>query len=66
MGSGHHQHQQHINMFDLEEERREAARIIEKVNKKAKEIRGKIGRSPRGEESEGKMVVPSGTSSNIG
>jgi hypothetical protein len=29
-------------MFDLENERREAAMIIEKVNKKAREIRDKI------------------------
>lgn len=29
---------EHINMFDLEHERQEAARIIEKVNQKAKEL----------------------------
>lgn len=33
---------EHINMFDLENERKEAARIIEKVNKKAKELQDKI------------------------
>ena len=31
-----------INLFDLEEERQEAALIIEKVNKKAKDIKNQL------------------------
>jgi hypothetical protein len=38
-------HHHPINVFDLDQERREAASIIEQVNRKVKEIQDKIDQS---------------------